>query len=110
MTRTIEYSYLDFHEAVYELNGSHTTKIAEKVGCNRITALLRLKFMASMNVIFGEKRGPVWFWYSNDDFTYDDFNSFLLFVESKKRKRSSYVQIQKKPKNPGTELIDPFLV
>ena len=87
MTRTIEYSYEDFHEAVYELNGSHTTKIAEKVGCDRRTALLRLKFMASNNVVFGEKRGPVWFWYSNEDFTHDDFISFLFYVELKRTGR-----------------------
>ena len=89
MSRNIKFPFLDFIEAVYQLNGSHTTRIAKKIGCDRRTALLRLKYMASMKVVLGEKRGPVWFWYSNDDFTYDDFVSFLLYVESKKHKKLS---------------------
>ena len=91
MTRKIKYSNLDFLNVVSELNGSHTTKIAEKVGCDRRTALLRLKFMASKNMVIGEKRGPVWFWY-------------YMKIEVP-------VEIENKiPNNSVAELIDPFVV
>ena len=91
MGRIIKYSNLDFLNAVSELSGSHTTKIAEKVGCDRRTALLRLKFMASKNAVFGEKRGPVWFW-------------FCMKIEVP-------VEIEhEKIKDSYSQLIDPFVV
>ena len=80
MTRPIKYSYEAFYKAVHESNGSHTTKIAEKVGCDRRTALLRLKFMASKKIIYGTKRGPVWFWFHDCGSEYEDFLNFLVVV------------------------------
>ena len=81
MSRKRDFKNLDFINAVARSPGSTTQQIGDKVGCDRRTALVRLKDMKSSKMVIGEKRGPVWFWYSNSEYTYEDYvNDNLLEI------------------------------
>ena len=140
MPRQIKFTHLDFINVVYKLDYSLTADIAEEVGCDHRTALMRLRFLAARDLIKCKKRGPLWYWYKNDDSTYDDYLSVLAYIEYKKLKKLSLFQIEndkleefreqlliddkkrkervkelveiekKKPKNSGIESIAPGIV
>ena len=140
MPRQIKYTHLDFINAVYKLDYSLTADIAEEIGCDHMTALMRLRFLAARDLIKCEKRGPLWYWYKNDDSTYDDYITVLAYIENKKLEKLSLFQIEndnlekfreqllindkkgkkrievkveiehKKVKDSCNELIDPFVV
>lgn len=94
MPREIKFTHLDFINAVFKLDYSLTADIAEEVGCDRRTALMRLRFLAARDLIKCEKRGPVWYWYENDDSSYDDYISVLTYIEYKKLEKLSLFQIE----------------
>lgn len=73
MSRIKRFKDFDFVEAVLLCDGSTTSNIAEIVGCNHRTALVRLKDIESKKMIIGKKRGSVWFWYSDSSYTNEDF-------------------------------------
>ncbi len=94
MPRQIKFKHLDFINTVCNLSHSTTADIAEEVGCDRRTALMRLRFLASKNLIKCEKWGPVLYWDINSDSTYNDFLNVLAYIDNKKHKKLSLFQIE----------------
>ena len=94
MSRPIKFTHSEFINAVYKLSRSTTTDIAEEVGCDRRTALMRLRFLASKNLIKCEKWGPVLYWDTNSDSTYIDYLNVLAYIDDKKHKKLSLFQIE----------------